>query len=116
MIGYDAIMQGRALLPPPSRTRGGRRPGAGRPPSYREPLRRKTVVLPDSYIDQLTALGAGNLSEGIRLLVETAYTHRGTLWYQLPPSFAPPTINPAPPRSAPAAHKTPHETERKEGR
>jgi hypothetical protein len=62
------------------RTRGGRRPGAGRPPSYREPLLRKTVTLPVSYVEQLTAFGAGNLSDGIRLLAETAYTATGKLW------------------------------------
>src|SRR5712692_6168041 len=44
------------------RTRGGRRPGAGRPPAYREPLVRKTVTLPVSYVEQLTVFGAGNLS------------------------------------------------------
>src|SRR5712691_6884419 len=48
------------------RMRGGRRPGAGRPPAYREPLLRKTVTLPVSYVEQLAAFGAGNLSEGIR--------------------------------------------------
>ena len=66
------------------RTRGGRRPGAGRPPAYREPLVRKTVTLPVSYVEQLTTFGVGNLSEGIRLLVETAYTSTGKLWLGLP--------------------------------
>ncbi len=60
--------------------RGGRRPGAGRPPAYREPLLRKTVTLPVSYVEQLAAFGAGNLSEGIRLLAETAYTRGGKPW------------------------------------
>jgi len=60
--------------------RGGRRPGAGRPLSYREPLVRKTVTLPVSYVEQLAALGAGNLSDGIRLLAETAHTPSGHLW------------------------------------
>ena len=64
--------------------RGGRRPGAGRPPAYREPLVRKTVTLPISYVEQLTALGDGNLSEGIRLLAETAYTSTGKLWLGTP--------------------------------
>jgi hypothetical protein len=59
---------------------GGRRPGAGRPPAYREPLLRKTVTLPVSYVEQLTTFGAGNLSEGIRLLAETAYTRNGEPW------------------------------------
>ena len=62
------------------RARGGRRPGAGRPRAYREPLLRKTVTLPVSYVEQLAAFGAGNLSDGIRLLVETAYTRNGTAW------------------------------------
>lgn len=60
--------------------RGGRRPGAGRPPAYREPLVRKTVTLPVSYVEQLTAFGAGNLSDGIRLLAEYAYTATGQHW------------------------------------
>jgi hypothetical protein len=64
------------------RTRGGRRPGAGRPLAYREPLLRKTVTLPTSYVEQLVVLGAGNLSDGIRLLVENAYASNGTLWLQ----------------------------------
>ena len=62
--------------------RGGRRPGAGRPPAYREPLLRKTVTLPFSYVEQLAAFGAGNLSDGIRLLAETAYTRSGKLWLE----------------------------------
>ncbi len=62
------------------RGRGGRRTGAGRPPAYREPLLRKTVTLPASYVEQLLAFGAGNLSDGIRLLVENAYTSTGMRW------------------------------------
>ena len=66
------------------RPRGGRRPGAGRPQAYREPLVRKTVTLPVSYVEQLTTFGAGNLSEGVRLLVEYAYTPTGKLWLDAP--------------------------------
>jgi hypothetical protein len=33
-----------------------------------------------SYIEQLTAFGDGNFSEGIRLLAETAYTSTGEFW------------------------------------
>jgi hypothetical protein len=66
------------------RARGGRRPGAGRPYAYREPLVRRTVTLPVSYVEQLTTFGAGNLSEGIRLLAETAYTPTGKLWLDAP--------------------------------
>jgi hypothetical protein len=64
-------------------TRGGQRPGAGRPPAYREPLVRKTVTLPVSYVEQLTTIGEGNLSEGIRWLAENAYTSTGKLWLGL---------------------------------
>ena len=64
--------------------RGGRRPGAGRPPAYTEPLLRKTVTLPVSYVEQLTLFGGGNLSEGIRLLAETAYTSTGKPWLGVP--------------------------------
>jgi hypothetical protein len=66
------------------RGRGGLRLGAGRPPAYREPLLRKTVTLPGSYVEQLTTFGAGNLSDGIRLLVESAYASTGTLWLRPP--------------------------------
>jgi len=48
-------------------------------------LLRKTVTLPASYVEQLTVLGYGNLSDGIRLLVETAYTSTGVPWLN-PPS------------------------------
>jgi hypothetical protein len=33
-------------------------------------------------VEQLVVLGAGNLSDGIRLLVENAYASNGTLWLQ----------------------------------
>jgi hypothetical protein len=45
---------------------------------------RKTVTLPVSYVDQLTRLGSGNLSDGIRMLAETAYTRTGKLWLRPP--------------------------------
>ena len=67
--------------------RGGRRRGAGRPPTYREPLLRKTVTLPTSYVDQLTVLGHGNLSDGIRFLLECADTSAGV-------RLDPPTLDP----------------------
>jgi hypothetical protein len=51
-------------------------------------LLRKTVTLPVSYVEQLTTFGAGNLSDGIRLLAETAYTKAGNLWLE-PPRTAP---------------------------
>ncbi len=37
--------------------RGGKRAGAGRPRSYTEPLLRKTVTLPASYVAQLERMG-----------------------------------------------------------
>ncbi len=61
--------------------RGGRRAGAGRPSLYTEPLLRSTVTLPESYSAQLRRLGNGNLSEGIRSLVEFARTPAGALWF-----------------------------------
>jgi hypothetical protein len=70
----------------PASARGGRRPGAGRPPEYREPLVRKTVTLPVSYAEQLEVLGQGNLSDGIRQLLETAHTPSGHLWLSPPRS------------------------------
>jgi hypothetical protein len=71
------------------KARGGRRPGAGRPAAYTEPLLRKTVTLPRSYVQQLEAFGGGNLSEGIRLLVEFAYTRDGTPWLRPLPARQP---------------------------
>ena len=76
----------------PSAQRGGRRPGAGRPRSYSEPLLRKTVTLPPSYIEALTGFGHGNLSDGIRLLVESAHTPTGQLWLGLRSSVSPPPL------------------------
>jgi hypothetical protein len=80
MNGDDTFKRTRST----TRPRGGRRPGAGRPPAYTEPLLRKTVTLPESYVAHLEAYGRGNLSEGIRLLVEFACTPFGTPW--LPPA------------------------------
>jgi hypothetical protein len=76
--------------PAPARPRGGRRPGAGRPPTYTEALVRATVRLPRSYVDQLAAFGGGNLSEGIRMLVEFARTDTGAFWYVLADPAPPP--------------------------
>ena len=82
--------------PVPPRPRGGRRPGAGRPPAYTEPLVRTTVRLPRSYAAQLAAFGGGNLSEGIRMLVEFARTPFGDFWY-VPAAPAPPRHGGPPP-------------------
>ena len=56
---------------------------------------RKTVTLPVSYAARLTAFGAGNLSEGIRYLVEFAYTRDGQPWLE---AAAPVVPGPAAPR------------------
>lgn len=77
----------------PLSVHGGRRAGAGRPPTYREPLVRATGTLPASYVEQLRAFGDGNLSEGIRRLVEEARTPSGKFWYTLP-GWAQPTGEP----------------------
>jgi hypothetical protein len=97
----SALPRATPASPAPPR-RGGRRPGAGRRPAYSEPLLRKTVALPQSYVAQLEAFGAGNLSEGIRLLIEFAYTREGAPWFHAiperqPASSAPPTPSPPTP-------------------
>ena len=60
--------------------RGGRRVGAGRPRLYEEPLAKRTVTLPQSYVRKLEGWGRGNLSEGIRMLAEHARTEIGEFW------------------------------------
>jgi hypothetical protein len=58
------------------------------------------VALPRSYVEQLEGFGAGNLSEGIRLLVEFAYTRDGAPWFRPIPERQPsPPPAPAPERS-----------------
>lgn len=89
MNTYDTFNAPHPTGTPPAR--GGRRPGTGRPAAYTEPLLRKTVTLPQSYVAQLTAFGLGNLSEGIRSLVEFAYDRDGRPW------FCPAEKAPAPP-------------------
>jgi hypothetical protein len=81
---------------------GGTRPGAGRPYDYREPLRRVTVALPESYIEQLRRSGQGNLSEGIRRLVEEALTPSGHFWYHLPDWAKDPKASNHPPKDRPS--------------
>jgi hypothetical protein len=51
---------------------------------------RTTVRLPRSYAAQLAAFGGGNLSEGIRMLVEFARTDTGAFWYVLADPAPPP--------------------------
>jgi len=62
---------------------GGRRPGAGRPRAYTEPTVRKTILLPVSYLPLLKRTGEGNLSEGIRFLIEQACTPGGYYWFPM---------------------------------
>jgi len=96
------MMKGQELRMPPS-LHGGRRTGAGRPPAYREPLVRATVTLPASYTEQLRSFGQGNLSDGIRRLVEEARLPSGAFWYALPAWAQPPSADPSADPSSPQA-------------
>jgi|SRR5581483_9299110 len=58
--------------------RGGRRAGAGRP-SYGEELVRRTISLPETHLSFLEGVGEGNVSEGIRRLVEKGML-QGETW------------------------------------
>jgi len=51
---------------------GGSRLGAGRKPIGNEPMVQRTVTLPPDTITTLEGLGDGNLSAGIRRLVNTS--------------------------------------------
>jgi hypothetical protein len=53
----------------PDNKHGGKRTGAG-PKRKFDSLIRRTVTLPPEHIELLEKLGDGNLSAGIRLLVE----------------------------------------------
>ncbi len=53
---------------------GGARPGAGRRSRFGQPMVRKTIRLTAKEIARLTRLGAGNLSEGIRVALRQAGT------------------------------------------
>ena len=46
---------------------------------------RKTVTLPVSYVEQLTIIGRGNLSDGIRFLAEQSFTLSGHHWLRTEP-------------------------------
>ncbi len=50
---------------------------------YAEPLLRKTVTIPASYLRLLEQEGRGNLSEGIRLMLEQACTPNGYYWFPM---------------------------------
>lgn len=51
---------------------GGQRKGAGRPRQFSAKQIRRTVTLPAEYVAELERLGDGNLSRGIRRLIEAS--------------------------------------------
>ncbi len=51
-------------------THGGRGRGQGRPPLSDEPTERITITLPASYLEYLKTVGSGNISNGVRILIE----------------------------------------------
>lgn len=53
-------------------TRGGVRKGAGKKPLYGKKMKACNITLPENYIKLLKDIGQGNLSRGVRLLVETS--------------------------------------------
>lgn len=57
------------------RTRGGKRPGAGRKPGYRKPAAKRhqvNVRLTTTQLAAVERLGNGNASEGLRVLINRA--------------------------------------------
>ena len=44
---------------------------------------RKTILLPASYLPLLEREGEGNLSEGIRIVIEQACTPAGYYWFPM---------------------------------
>lgn len=73
-----------------SSARGGRRPGAGRPSEDIEPMVRTTITLPQSYVEPLREQGHGNLSDGIRFVLEEARTPGGYCWFAFGREHPPP--------------------------
>lgn len=59
----------------PEYRHGGKRPGAGRPPRYGEPMTQKTVRLPQGWIDRLVN-EFGSFQEAIETLVKDRYLRR----------------------------------------
>jgi hypothetical protein len=51
-------------------SRGGKREGSGRKPLGPAPLTQYTVRLPAEVAERLRELGNGNLSEGIRIILD----------------------------------------------
>ena len=60
---------------------GSRHSGGDRLPLDQEPLLGRSVTLPRSYIEKLEWQGNGDLSEGIRVLVEVARIPAGGRWF-----------------------------------
>jgi len=79
-LRYDAE---KGTFPMASSGHGGRRLGAGRPHAYTEPMVRKTILLPASYLPFLEREGQGNLSDGIRIVIEQACTPAGHYWFPM---------------------------------
>lgn len=52
--------------------RGGKRKGAGRKPLYDTPLIEMTILVTDEHAKLLRRYGRGNLSAGIRWLIEAS--------------------------------------------
>ena len=62
-------------------TQGSHHSGGDRLTPDLEPLLGRSVTLPQSYIEKLEWQGNGDLSEGIRVLVEVARTPAGERWF-----------------------------------
>ncbi len=50
---------------------------------YAEPLLRKTITIPAAYLHLLEQEGRGNLSEGVRIMIEHACTPNGYYWFPM---------------------------------
>jgi len=58
------------MNPEPKPTHGGARAGAGRKVLYNEKMLKITISLPHAHVDALCTLGDGNVSLGVRRLLE----------------------------------------------
>lgn len=63
--------------------RDDRWPGTRRGHGAPDPPLRKTIAIPAAYLHLLEQEGRGDLSEGIRLLVEHACTPNGYYWFPM---------------------------------
>jgi hypothetical protein len=59
----------------PKHEHGGKRHGAGRKPTGDRPFVRVTISLDPQHIAALATHGEGNVSEGVRRLVESSLLH-----------------------------------------